>query len=78
MTEEERELWERIYKALDLAVEYGNIDGSHHKDWVIDQMVRALTGCGKEESLEYKQLVANACDGVDGPDTYTWETGIAP
>lgn len=36
---------ERIAKALEYAVTYGGIDGAHHKDWVIDQMVRALTGC---------------------------------
>lgn len=36
---------DRIQKALDIAVRYGGNDGAHHKDWVIDQMVRALTGC---------------------------------
>ena len=35
----------RIAKALEYAGRYGTIDGSHHKAWVIDQMVRALTGC---------------------------------
>lgn len=88
---------ERIEKALSIAVAYGGIDGAHHKDWVIDQMVRALTGCPVEtltqtprgggepytyqaqgESENYKELVANACDGEDGPQTYSWETGIAP
>jgi len=36
---------QRIDKALGFAVRYGGIDGDHHKAWVIDQMVRALTGC---------------------------------
>jgi hypothetical protein len=36
---------ERIQKALDIAAIYGGIDGSHHKAWVIDQMVRSLTAC---------------------------------
>jgi hypothetical protein len=36
---------ERIKKALEIAVEYGGVEDTHHKDWVIDQMVRALTGC---------------------------------
>ena len=36
---------ERIAKALEFANLYGSIDGEHHKTWVIDQMVRALTGC---------------------------------
>ena len=74
---------ERIEKALSIAIAYGGIDGAHHKDWVIDQMVRALTGCpdvtqthtpqgGKTyeyqcqgESQDYKDLVAQACDGED-------------
>jgi len=63
---------ERIEQAIDLAVQYGGIDGAHHKSWVIDQMVRALAG------EEYEALVANAKAGEDGPDTYEWEEGIAP
>ncbi len=39
---------EKIAKALAVAVSFGGIDGAHHKDWVIDQMVRALTGCPLE------------------------------
>lgn len=31
---------EKIEKALKIAWEFGQIDGSHHKTWVIDQMVR--------------------------------------
>lgn len=63
---------ERINEAIDLAVRYGGIDGDHHKAWVIDQMIRILAG------ERYDQIVREACDGEDGPDTYSWETGIAP
>ena len=35
---------DEIEKALELAFQYGQIDGDHHKTWVIDQMVRILTG----------------------------------
>ncbi len=42
---ETEELQAKIEKALELALEYGGIDGEHHKCWVIDQMVRVLTGC---------------------------------
>ena len=45
---------ERIGLALSLAWKYGQIDGEHHKMWVIDQMIRAL--CGSEE--EYIKWVA--------------------
>jgi hypothetical protein len=59
-------------KAINLGVKYGGIDGSHHKDWVIDQMIRVLSGD------RYTEIVAEACEGEDGPDTYTWDCGIAP
>jgi len=59
-------------KALDIAIRYGGINGDHHKAWVIDQIVRALTGD------DYERVVAEACAGEDGPDTYTWDEGIAP
>lgn len=35
----------RISKALEIAGSYGTVDGDHHKAWVIDQMVRALSDC---------------------------------
>jgi hypothetical protein len=37
---------DKIAAALDIANRYGGIDGDHHRAWVIDQMVRALTGDG--------------------------------
>lgn len=84
-----------VEKALEYASRYGDIDGAHHKMWVIDQMVRALTNCptvtkttvhnnrefeweDQGESKEYNEWVARHCDGDDGPETYYWETGIAP
>ena len=63
---------ERIQAAIDLAVRFGGIDGGHHKSWVIDQMVRALAG------NRYNQIVADTCNGPDGPDSYSWDVGIAP
>lgn len=65
-------LLRKIDKAIELAVKYGGIDGDHHKTWVIDQMVRALAG------KKYDALVKEACDGEDGPNTYTWDCGVAP
>lgn len=62
----------RIDKAVELAVKFGGIDGAHHKDWVIDQTVRILAGD------RYSEIVADACDGEDGPNTYSWDCGIAP
>ena len=63
---------DKIDAALELAIQYGQIDGDHHKAWVIDQIVRALTGDN------YDNVIADACDGEDGPQTYDWNCGIAP
>lgn len=62
----------RIAKALKLILQYGGIDGDHHKAWVLDQVVRALTG------PRYKQWVKEAKAGEDGPETYGWDEGCAP
>jgi hypothetical protein len=62
----------RNQKAIDLAVQYGGIDGAHHKTWVIDQIVRVLAGDG------YAEVVRKAKDGEDGPETYDWDEGVAP
>lgn len=58
--------------ALEVIERYGGIDGQHHKTWVIDQVARMLTGDG------YNEWVREMKDGEDGPETYDWDTGIAP
>jgi len=63
---------EKIQKALQLIIDYCGIDGDHHKTWVLDQVTRVLA------DEQYDVLVADACNGEDGPNTYTWDTGIAP
>lgn len=63
---------ERIEEALEIAIRYGGISGEHHKAWVIDQMVRALT------ADKYNEVVQRAKEGEDGPNTYHWDEGIAP
>lgn len=59
---------QRIDTALDYALRYGGIDGAHHKMWVIDQMVRALTACplvlavakdSNQEAYEYERQGAS-------------------
>jgi len=63
---------ERIELALELIAQSGQTDGDHHKAWVIDQTVRTLTGDS------YDAWIAQYRDGEDGPDTYSWDEGIAP
>ncbi len=62
----------KIEAAIELAIRYGGIDGDHHKAWVIDQMVRVLAGD------DYEKIVTAAKAGEDGPDTFSWDVGIAP
>ena len=66
------QLEEAIFLALDIAEQYGQVDGAHHKAWVIDQMVRALLGA------DYVEWVAAYCYGGDGYMTYSWDEGVAP
>ncbi len=62
----------RITSALKVASQYGGIDGAHHKEWVIDQMVRVLLGD------RYESWVKVHNDGEDGANTYKWPVGVAP
>lgn len=76
----------RISRALRYC-EGGLPDGEHHKTWVIDQMVRALTGCpmvtrsatdayGKPYSFEGQgesEEYLRFVNELDG-----WDEGIAP
>jgi hypothetical protein len=76
---------------------YGHIDGSFHKQWVLDQIARILKGTKiiiklaewsngdkeyrirlDEPSKEYEKWVIEMCDGEDGPETYSYDKGIAP
>lgn len=61
---------ERIKAAADLATRYGGIDGGHHKQWVIDQMLRAMLG---PEGYAAWVTEMNA-----DPEYAAWDTGIAP
>lgn len=56
---------EKIEKAIKIAWQYAQYDGSHHKMWVIDQMVRVLLG-----ETEYKNFI-DAYQTPDGEDYYT-------
>jgi len=69
MTEESNRL--RIVNALEIIMRYGGFDGAHHKQWVLDQVVRAL-------SQDYPAWVAAHNEGDDGPNTYGWDEGIPP
>lgn len=59
----------RIVSAVEVAERFGMIDGDHHKQWVIDQMIRMLLGDG------YQVWV----DKMNADEDYDpWNVGIAP
>lgn len=57
----------KIADALDRIDRSGGVDGEHHKQWALDQVVRILAGKG------YAQWVAKRV-----ADGYAWSEGIAP
>ena len=59
-------------EALEFLLESGQVEGAHHKAWVIDQVIRILAG------NDYWSIRRECCAGEDGPDTYPWNEGIPP
>lgn len=63
----------KIKSTLEIANSYAQIDGSHHKMWVIDQMIRCLLGDS------YEKWIKNARRGPNGENEYyEWDEGTAP
>jgi hypothetical protein len=54
--------------ALNVAFRYAQIDGAHHKAWVIDQMVRELAGDSYDAWVKEYELNGQ----------YLWDIGIPP
>ena len=71
---------ERIKKALEIAWRYGQIDGSNHKMWVIDQIVKILCKDEKEYSdwVERYETSMGIDEYYKWKEHYKWDTGIAP
>ena len=57
-----------VQEALTIAADGGCIDGAHHKQWAINQMVRVLIG----DDAYQKWVSAIRAEG------YAWDEGIAP
>ena len=61
----------------ELIVRYGMIDGAHHKNWVLDQVMRIIKKDKYEEFVrdyEYKDDDGN----ILAEKIYEWNPGIAP
>jgi len=59
----------RIEEAANIAAKYGEIDGAHHKQWVIDQMLRSLLGADYPAWVQKQN---------SDPEYDSWDVGIAP
>jgi hypothetical protein len=57
--------------ALMIASKYGFSESKHHKTWVIDQMIRALTG------TQYEAFIEHACQR-NNKDSGDWDEGNVP
>lgn len=61
-----------IALAVQIAERYAMIDGAHHKQWVIDQMIRAMLG---EDYCRWR----NEYDNYSYVEGYQmWDEGITP
>lgn len=65
----------RAALALTYILQYGGIDGEHHKAWVLDQVVRALTG---EHYAPFVAHVQGDYDEEEEEFEYSYDEGIAP
>lgn len=59
---------ENEQKIMRLIERYGWIDGSHHKQWVLDQIARVILGDGYEGWAE----------SPDPQEYADWDPGVAP
>ena len=55
-------------KALEIIQDCGQVDGAHHKTWIIDQVVRLLT----------RDLYDEFITEWEGEEGARWDVGIAP
>lgn len=86
---------DKILDAVNAALvvaRWGGVDGAHHKQWTIDQIVRVLCLCPRikrtakdgnkyeafGENEAYSNWLKEYRSGSDGPHTYAWDEGIPP
>ena len=50
-----------IARAAALIIRWGGINGEHHKQWILDQVLRVLMGAQYEEFIA---LIANWSEGI--------------
>ena len=65
---------EKIDKVVEMIFDNGMIDGSYHKQWLLDQILRILLGDGYETWIEEYESEVDK----NGDQMYEWDKGIAP
>ena len=65
----------KVKEILMFIAQWGAVDGAHHKQWVLDQVVKIALG---HDEKRYTEWVMMHNRGEDGPNTYSWDEGIAP
>ena len=66
-------LEDRITEAMDVINRFGMIDEMHHKQWILDQVVRKIKG-----PEEYKKWRDEYDTHSRKHDYQQWDEGIAP
>jgi len=61
----------RVERSIELISQYGGIDGAHHKQWLLNELIKTLAD-------DYDGWVKSYEEGEDGPKTYKWDIGVAP
>ncbi len=61
-------------RAVAMILDYGSCDGSHHKQWALDQVLRLLAGDAYSHITKLWEGDPNDDDNYYGE----WDTGIAP
>ena len=63
----------KIDEATRFILQWGGVDGGHHKQWTLDQVLRILA------EDKYDDLVEESKErDEDGEAQYEWDEGIAP
>lgn len=74
---DEHALRDRMAAAVNLIIEANGVDGGHHKEWYLDQVLRALVGI--EQYKKFVEWYGKQGDEYDGETYFSeWEAGIAP
>lgn len=64
----------KYYKVMDIIERYGQIDGSHHKQWCLDQIARIIKG--DDYDAWVKEMLGEK--DSDGCYEYDYDEGIPP